>query len=296
MSWNPDAPNPCVPARWQAECRRYVCYPFSNKCRSGCPYCFAGATVTGWPRDWTYGQALAAWQNVLDTHGPCSLSLGGAEPLDELPFVGELLRLHPAVAQTNLMFDEEELYRLVNPERLLLHPSFHPHLWGPLPQAEAFFGKLKRLQQHGYEVVLTALIGWPPYLPYWDEWTARLRDMGIWANCVPARLTKYQGRVLPDEYKEEELAVLARHCGAAIYTPDAQLQPLRIKACAAGCATVCVMPNGDVTRCGEYPLDMDGRNLYRDGNLTFADGPEPCVQKVCGCGNLYPYHITEATP
>ena len=292
MSWNPTAPNPCVPSRWQATCRYYVCYQFANDCTAGCPYCFADPDHRGFPRAWTYAEALAAWSNVRDRYGPCYLSLGGLEPLHEMPFVGALTALHPATVQTNLLFDERDLYDQVDPARIDLHPSFHPHLWGELPMASTFFAKLERLQAHGYRVTLVALIGWPPYLPYWGEWIARLRDLGIWPNPVPARMTKYQGLALPEGYTPDELEIIGRHCGSR-FAADAAVKPLQIVSCAAGHATACIMPNGDVFRCAEYPASMGGANLYRDGTLNFLDAPTPCEETHCGCGNLHPYHITE---
>ncbi len=292
MSWQPDAPNPCVPERLQDVCSLYVTYSFANTCRARCPYCFADPGHQGFPRTWTYEEALPAWRNVAEKYGPCFLLLSGLEPLEELPFVADLLQHHYAQVCTNAMFDEEELYRLVDPDRLEIHPSFHPHLWKPLPDAERFFGKVERLLAHGYRVPLIALVGWPDWLPYWDEWVPRIQSMGIMPNPVPARNTKRpDGRPLPDSYTEEELTILRRHCNPDLFTQQGTVPPLQIKACAAGVATVGIVGSGEVRRCAQLPDSMGGQNFYRDGGFTLLEEPLPCPTARCMCNNLYPYHI-----
>lgn len=294
MSWQADAPNPCVPAHLQDRCGYYITYSFANRCRAKCPYCFADPSYQGFPRMWREAEVLAAWANVAEKYGPCFLLLSGLEPLEEIPFVAGLLRHHYAQVCTNLMFDEEELFARISPERLEIHPSFHPHLWGPLPEAGRFFDKVQRIREHGFRVPLIALVGWPDYLPYWDEWVPRIRALGIMPNPVPARHTKRpDGRPLPDTYTEEELAILRRHCSPELFTDQGEVPPLNIVACAAGHATCGVLGNGQVRRCSQVPEGMGDQNLHRDGTLTLLDRPMPCQQARCYCNNLYPYHITE---
>ena len=294
MSWQPDAPNPCVPERLQDVCRLYVTYSFANTCRARCPYCFADPSYKGFPRTWANEQALAAWRNVAAQYGPCFLLLSGLEPLDELPFVADLLQYHYAQVCTNLMADPAEIIWHIDPERLEIHPSLHPHLWHR-PACEDFFEKVEMLQAAGFRIPLIALVGWPEWLPLWDGLVARIEGLGIMPNPVPARMTtRPDGRPLPDSYTEEELAILRRHCNPDLFTEQGAVPQLQIEACAAGVATVGIVGSGEVRRCSQLPDSMGGQNLYRDGGFDLLDAPQPCPASQCLCNNLYPYHVTEA--
>lgn len=295
MSWTPDAPNPCVPKRLQDVCKLYVIDAFANTCHARCAYCFADPQHLGFfPRDWTYEQGLVAWRRVAEMYGPTFGALCGLEPMEELPYVAARLQHHYASVLTNAMFDEEELYQLVPPDRLELHPSFHPHLWRPLPEAERFFGKIERIMAHGYQVPLIGMVGWPEWLPFWDEWIERIRALNVSPNPVPARDTERpDGRPLPDSYTDAELEILNRHIPAVRYDEQAQIRPLRVSACAAGVATCAIMPNGEVRRCAQVRGALGDQNLYRDGGFTLLEEPLPCAEPSCKCGNLHPYHVLE---
>ena len=293
MSWQPDAPNPCVPERLQGICKYYGTWTFSNTCWSGCPYCIVNAKRGDVVRrDWTYEQAIAGWRNVAEKYGPWQILLSGREPLEELPLIAELLKYHYASCSTNLMVNEDALKYAVPAERLEIHASFHP-VWAD--RFDDFLAKLLRLRDHGFPVLLVAFVGWPPMLKHWDEWIPRVREAGIMPNPVPCRGTTaiYQGRQLPEQYTDEEREIVMRHTFSDLFAEDCTLRPKPLKACAAGVATASVSFDGEIRRCISLPGYMDGQNLYRDGTLTLLDEPLPCPQDRCYCTNLHPYHITE---
>lgn len=292
VSWDPQAPNPCVPPRIQHLCDYYIQWPFSRLCNHGCPYCFTQQKPgVPNPRDWTDAQAMKAWENFYDDHGPAYVLMTGAEPTTELPLMADVLRHHFASVQTNLTFDADAFCAAIPPDRVELHPTFHPLGWHL--DIEPFLLRLRTLKARGYTFGLVALVGYPAYIDRVDEYVAQLRAEVGFVNVVPARLTTYRGRQLPNEYTEAELEVLLRYISPDWFDDCAVVRKLDIIACAAGVATACVLPDGTVRRCAQVLTGMGRQNMMHSGRIKFLAEPLPCSEKQCMCGNLYPYHITE---
>jgi len=285
--------NPIVPEHLRGICKYGLTWAFANDCTFRCPYCFSGA-APGSPlplaRDWTPEQAATAWQNVYDTHGPCFLLLSGLEPTLELDLLENVLTWHYGTIQTNLGFDVEEFAKAIPPDRVNLHPTFHALAWHM--DIAPFIEKVQKLKSLGYQIPLTAIVGYPPFLPHLAEWRAAIEAEGIWPNIVPMRTASYLGKPYPDSYTEEDLELLNPETKRAYYTEEGTLQPLKIVACAAGYCSACVFANGNVGRCPQQNLFGD-QNLMRDGNIKFLDEPMPCGEAECRCPNLAVLHIHE---
>ena len=294
MSWNPAGPNPCVPLPLQAICEKYVLWPFGNICNFGCPYCF-GQFVAGVPkpRDWTEAQAIAGFQDFYEDYGAAFVLMAGAEPTLEIPLVAAVLQQHYGSISTNLSCDLDVFCTAIPPDRVYLHPTFHPLGWDM--EIEPFMARVRTLKARGYEVPLVALVGYPPFLPRLHEYVAAIEAEDCYANIAPARFPAvYEGRNLPQDYTEEELAILMPYVGRySQFDEHAVVKPLRVVACAAGVATMCIMPNGHVQRCSQVAVGMEEANFMQSGHIKFLDEPLPCDQPQCQCGNLYCYHITD---
>lgn len=269
-------------------------WPFAHTCHAGCPYCFSCKGVAGevarGARWWTDDEAVTAWRNVYDRYGPCYILLSGLEPGEQLELVGRVFEYHYAGMATNFTFDLADFRRLIKPDHIELHPTFHPHLWGMDPAP--FCARVKSLQDDGYNIPLASLVAYPPYIPRLDEYVAALAEVVGTVNVAPARLCTYQGKPYPESYTEDELAVLRPHI-PSMYTQRATMPPLKIKRCGAGCDAACVFLNGDVGRCSQVRA-MGGQNLFRDGNIEFLDAPLPCGEESCRCAQMSAFHITEA--
>jgi hypothetical protein len=287
-SWSPDTPNPCVPPKLQHICKLYVSFPFAAKCRSNCSYCFEDHRYFSRQRWWNVSHLRRGMKAIAESYGPCFMVLSGLEPFEEILLVKEMLTYHYASACTNLMFDHGEFESYIPPERMEIHPTFHPHLWKSI---DVFLNKIIKLRDKGYAMPLISVIGHPLHLPKWDEWIPKIESIGIMANPVPMRQAEFQGRSFPKDYSQQEKDILNRYVQQEIAV-DGVLKPLRIKSCAAGHATFAIMTNGDIKRCVTYQQTM-GQNLFRDGDIRLLPTPEPCNLKQCLCGNLHPFHITE---
>ncbi len=281
--------NPVVPDRWKDICKLYVCCVTSTKCRANCPYCFVDRKAVNlkW---WSDVEALRGWVNLHRQYGPCFLLCGGMETFEELDLFSAVLKYHYAQVCSNLMVDTSLLFNKISPERLEIHPSFHPHLWGHRG-IDVFLRKVRCIQDRGFVIPLIALVGYPPYLPFWDEWIEKIKEAGIVPNPVPMRDAFYKGKEYPKQYTDEELSVLTKHVSMQEYDEKANKKELHIKACAAGFATIFIAVDGSVSRCGQLPGSLFGQNLFRDDNISLLSKPAPCDQKVCICGNLHPFHI-----
>lgn len=266
-------------------------WPFASQCHSGCPYCFAHksyrAQVAAGARWWTDAQAVAAWKAVRQRYGEGLILFAGLECTLELPLVGAVLEHHRGIIQIGSNCEPDEIKRHVPPARVSINPTFHPHLWGM--EIDGFLEWVRILREAGYVFGCVAMIGWPPYLKRFPEWAARLRAENLVPNVAPCRSCNYQGRPLPESYSQEDLAILSGLV-PVIYDQQGKFRPLKITACGAGMATVCVMLDGSVWRCAQVS-GMGGQNLFRDGNLQLADAPQPCEETSCRCGHLHKYHV-----
>jgi hypothetical protein len=290
MSWTPDEFNPGVTYRWRDKCQYYATWAFAKACRANCFYCFLRGHK-GESRPWTDEQAVVAWRNTYEQLGPCSILLTGMEPTLELPLLGEVLKYHYGNLQTNMMFDVEELPKHCPPDRVDLHPTFHPHVWNM--DIEPVLEKLRWLKGEGYHIELLASVGAPPYLRFWDEWAAAIKAEGYFPNFAMMRDTSWGGKMYPEGYTDEEREIMGRHIPWMAETPNG-LAPLRLTGCAAGHAAWCIYPDGKVSRCSQkgHPL-LAVQNMMLAGGVKLLEGPEPCEEECCRCGNFHGYHITE---
>jgi hypothetical protein len=288
VAWTPDAENPGIPDWAQGACSLYALWPFANSCRARCPYCLLGDTGPAWPRAWTEAQAVAGWQRIAEQHGPCYVLFGGREPTEELPLLASVLACHYGTIATNCMFSTEEFCTLIPPERCELHPSYHPHLWRDLDE---FLARLDYLRGADYRVPTVALVGWPPYLSQWDDWKQHIEAAGLYPNLAIARQCTYQGRRLPDEYTEEELAILRRLVWLEQFTPAARMDRPGGVTCAAGHVAFAVLSDGSIERCSQVRGAMVTQNLFDGNGIALLDGPAPCAEACCQCTNMWGFHL-----
>ena len=263
----------------------------ASRCDAGCPYCFSCAgieyEVAHGARWWTDEQAVAAWAAVAEQYGEGRIFLAGLEPGHELPLVAGVALHHEIIMLTNLSCGGAEIVRMLDPARVTLHPSFHAHLWGL--QVEPFLAEVALLREAGFVVPLVAIVAWPPYLQHLAGWVEALKGVGLGANVVPARMTTFEGRALPEGYTAEERALIAPHTSGFV-AGGVEQPPLQVKACGAGVATVTIRLNGDIVRCGQI-AGMGDQNLMRDRTIRFLPEPAPCGEATCRCGHLHRFHI-----
>lgn len=291
MSWTPEVFNPIATDCGRTECRYFVAWLFSNECHAGCPYCMVGPGPTKYyPRTWSDTQAIFAWRQFHDDHGPALILFGGYEPSLRLPLLGEVIKQHQGIMVTNFTFDEQVLYRTCDPQRLIVHPSFHARLWDM--DIDRFLAKIMRLRQHGYQVPCVSIACWPADFDKIQGWRDAVVSAGIAPNVHPLFGTYYQGRLLPDGYTDEEKQLMAGWMHSCIYEDKIDRPVLKLTACAAGHAAGGIMGNGMFTRCVQIE-DPPLANFMAGEHVRFWDDPRPCPAEHCMCGNMGGYHIME---
>jgi hypothetical protein len=289
MSWIPEAFNPVPMGEGWPECRYYVPWLFANECHAACPYCMIGPEPTKWmPRSWSDVQAIGAWEQFHDDHGPAVLLFGGREPGHMLPLIGAILRRHYGTVVTNLTFEPQVLYRTCDPTRMVLNPSFHARLWDK--DIEPFLAKILNLRAHGYKVPVVSMACWPPDFVRIPGWKAEAESVGVRANVHPLYNTFYQGVHLPEGYTDAERAAMDEWIGVEY---EDRLAPAKVRrvACAAGHAAGAVSADGRFVRCVQMLEPMG--DFMGGEHVKFWDEPRPCDVEHCWCTNMQAYHITE---
>jgi len=283
--------HPWVPDWFPAQVKYSIIWHCAGNCHFRCPYCFNTGNWHNVPfsRNWTDEEALAAWQGVAEQSGPCHITFSGLEPGEDLDLIAPVLAWHYGSIQTNLSFDLDRFMALMSPDRIDLHPSFHPHAWRM--DIAPFMEKVDALMEAGYEVPLIAVVAYPPYIPRLAEWAEIINARGIYAHVVPMVRAEYEGKAYPESYTAKERAVL----DAVI--PEGEeclraLEPLNISACGAGHVAAVVNWAGDLHRCGQV-AGMGEQNLFRDGGIEWLPGPEACGAEFCPCPQFQRLHLKD---
>jgi len=290
MGWTPEFPNPICVEAGHPECRYFMAWLFSNECHAGCPYCMMGTALTKWyPRQWSDAQAIRAWDQFADDHGSAVILFGGHESGEHLPLVGRVVEDHWGIMVTNFTFDERVFCRLIPPGRMILHPSFHAHLWGN--EIEEFLAKIQRFRNRGYWVPVVSMACWPPLMDRLPAWREQILAAGLSANIHPLYNTSYQGRVLPDGYTPDELQQVKALVPPCTYEDRIVRAPLKLKACAAGHTAGGITCDGSFARCVQRTRAMG--NFMGGDHVVFDEEPRPCDVAQCMCGNMGGYQIHE---
>ena len=291
MSWTPEHFNPIAEQCGTADkCRYYISWIFSNECHAGCPYCMVGTSSTKYvPRKWSDQQAIFAWQQFHDDHGPASILFGGYEPGERLPLMSHVLTHHYGMMVTNFTFDEKILFRLIPADRLILHPSFHARLWGH--DIRPFLQKIAKVRAQGFSVPVVSIACWPPDFKHIEGWRDAVLAEGVHTNIHPLYGTSYQGRKLPDEYTDQEREDMHRFVNPFIYEDRVDCKPLEITACAAGHAAGGITMDGHFARCVQITEPMC--DFMGGEHVKFWDEPRPCPAARCMCGNMGCFHVTQ---
>lgn len=271
---------------WWPETQRMVDWLFAHTCDANCPYCYLRMHVPVGARWWTDAEAVAAWRSLAEHSGPCHIRFTGLEPSEQLALLSKVLEYHKGSMLTNLTFDLAEFFGYTAPDRLRIHPSFHPHLWAG--EIGAFLKKLVMIGAEGYGFPFACVVGYPPHLPYIKAWVAEAEAADVRLVALPFQ-GLWDGRKYPDAYSDEEWAAISNNVSLGLHG-EKRVPPLPMTACGAGFACAHVRMDGAIWRCNRVS-GMEQQNLIRDGNITWLDAPAPCPIASCQCTQYHQYHI-----
>lgn len=282
--------NPLLPDWVPDTVTRYVSVPLPGDCYMQCPYCISGAsTRQSLPRERvaTDEQVAATWREIAETEGPYYLAIDGLEPTTCLPLLSAVTQHHYACIQTNLQCRTRAFVAAIDPDRVEIHPSFHPHGWRY--GIERFTARCEALRMAGYRVPMVAIVGYPPYLRDLQRWADTLQQYDYVPNIQPFR-GEYNGCTYPDAYTDDERALLDPWCARPTTTAPV---PHRIS-CGAGVCFAGVSYGGDISYCALGAVVAHTGtlgNLYAGDRIPWREEPMQCPLGVCGCPQLRVTHI-----
>lgn len=214
---------------------------------------------------------------IKNLYGESYVCVSGGEPTLYPGFIGltkEISKMHTISICTNLSIDVKDIVDNLNPSRIDLSISFHPHF----AELDDMLEKLHLLKQYYWRPQLLC-VGWPPLIANLDSYYSRFREFNF--SVLPF-WGRYNGRRYPFDYTEEEKSIINRfiaHRGDENFKTD----PARVKGrlCRAGEVYAHILPNGGVLRCS-FGGESIRKNFF-DESFSLLDRPSPCASEYCGC-------------
>jgi len=252
----------------------------NHACNYRCPYCFLDGrwdefrkTDKHFPKN----KILAAWARVRQKYGEAHICISGGEPTiypDFINILKEVSELHTVGICTNLSLDVNTIIDNLNPRRVDLSVSFHPHF----VKIDEMLDKLNVLKEFHWPVQLMC-VGWPPLIPQLGDYYAHFKGFNF--SVLPFWGT-YNGKMYPHDYTAEEKEAINIYI-AHRENESFKTEPVRVKGrmCRAGQVYAHIEPDGRVLRCsaGAEPLQ---KNFF-DSHFNLLAEPSPCFAEYCHC-------------
>lgn len=259
-----------------------ACWDILLRCNYRCPYCFSHGK---WEelelrnRAYTQKDWLTFWEMMRDKYGQMSIVISGGEPFiypDFLRLLKRLTQIHLVEVCTNLFFDVNKITGDFSPQKLILHPSFHPYF----ANLEEFIEKLKVLKSAGWELG-PIIVAYPPLLNKMAYFKKRFKENGIDVFIQPF-VGRYQDKDYPQSYTSEERENLSSLVDKDL--TKYQLQNLNPKGalCAAGSSYFRVHPDGSISRCAAAKREL-GR--IEDKGFKLLGRASACESEFCICNS-----------
>lgn len=303
--------------------RVFITWGMHYACNYSCAYCYTPRPGTAACKRGGEKYAarypgtkdvIKAWEKVRERYGACRIRLDGGEPSaypDFLNLAAALSGIHRLQVNTNLSFDVPAFVKAMDPGRVRVDASLHSEY----TQLDGFAGKIERLKDNGFKVVVS-FVAYPPFINRIPACRERFAAMQVPFIIHPFS-GRYDGTAYPAGYTEEENKRIytldkasdtertwrtvhqdraqTRDGGPksgetgmtddavpAEREPDAPAHGGPVRECRMGQMYARIYPNGDAYRCctgdGLSPLG----NLF-DGSFTLLDKPEPCDHPGCRC-------------
>ena len=268
--------------------RVFFTWDITYKCNYRCSYCnFNGPD--GWNENVvTVNPGLEKWINIwrkiYDRYGSCEIHFAGGEPFvypDFMDLIENLSVIHTMEFSTNLFWEPDDFIRRINPGRARIGVSFHPEFIS----FEVFFKKVKKIKDAGFEIWVN-YVGYPPIFKNMYEYKKRFEAIGVFMNVLPFK-GKYNGRIYPEGYTDEEKKYLEKVCDYpwTKKTFDFAFNKKEEKndeyLCRMGQMYAKIYSNGDAFSCCAKSSVKLG-NLI-DGTFSLLEEPILCKEKDCPC-------------
>ncbi|MFA6092617.1 MAG: hypothetical protein WCU88_13420 [Elusimicrobiota bacterium] len=261
-----------------------------HACNYRCPYCFF---IHCWERspeeintrharcsaqDW-----LRFWSRLHETSGSFKIEVVGGEPFlypGFIPLIKTISQQHSLLIVTNLSVPIAEIAEQLDPKKVRLHSSFHPHF----AEIGDFLDKNKALQAKGFRVT-TTMVSYPPIFDQLPRFRDILESAGISCWVAPYQGT-YEGRSYPESFTQEQKDWLYSTHGAESRTGFQHgvhsLRPMG-KPCTAGQKYFRAYPDGWVHRCSAAKDTTCSQAIgnIKDPDFRLLSDPTPCPAMHC---------------
>ena len=252
------------------------------RCNYRCPYCFNNGRweqLEAHNKPYTHEDWLNFWGRIYQKYGEISIIIAGGEPFvyhGLLDLIKKIVLLHRVEICTNLSVNIDKIIHEFSPQRLLLHPSFHPYR----ADLEEFIKKICALKQAGWDL-RPVIVAYPPLLNKLEYFKKKFSDNGIGIFVQPF-IGEYQDKKYPVGYtiSEKELILSSINVDIIKY----QLNSINTsgKLCKTGFKYFRVYPDGLIFRCATAERAMGS---IEDKNFHLLDKAAPCELEFCICNN-----------
>lgn len=253
-------------------------------CSYRCPYC------------WFYGKwqgirnrninipltKLAVfWQRMYEKYGEIKIAITGGEPFLYPGFtdlINTIAKWHKIEIVTNLCWPVESLSDKLTPQRVQLHPSFHPLF----ADSEDFIRKLIVLKSKGF-AKNASYVAWPPQIPLLRNFVQKFKEEGL-GVFVQSFFGEHNGVRYPEGYSDAEREIispfLGERGGESFQITENQTKG---KLCYAGVLYGVIHPDGSVLRCGGLNSGDKRIGNILDDDFKLLDDAYPCASEICPC-------------
>ncbi len=246
-------------------------------CNYRCSYCFFDGKWAEYGRRNVYqtvDEWMGHWKRLYEKYGRAYVTINGGEPFaypNFLEIIRRLAKIHwPINITTNTSLHLPEFLDTVDPERVSLSVSFHPQYH----EIEAFIERLERIRSRGFKGC-NNFVAYPPFLGRLNATLDRFVAAGHSLKVIPF-VGEHAGVKYPEGYNEEHKRLLGMK--------DDWMEHKRHRGmlCRAGHRSALLLPDGNVTRCGQIG-DRAIFGRFFDESFELMPEPTPCDVEFCPC-------------
>ncbi|NQT75671.1 MAG: radical SAM protein [Candidatus Omnitrophica bacterium] len=236
------------------------------------------------------------WDDIFDKYGCCHIRFSGGEPTLYPGFfdlLAELSSKHTIDITTNFSFDIYELIEKVNPQPLMISPSFHPEF----DEIKDFLKKIAILRKHNFLASGIAYVAYPPHLSKLKKVMKTTERNNVEFKIIPFN-GEFNGRQYPQGYNDKEKGLLkdaaedssskelnTRWLNWHVNDNDLDKKDKGAKEishlCRMGQMYARIGPDGKVTRCCHPQSDVLS-SIFGD-DFRILDEPKLCNIANCPC-------------
>lgn len=269
--------------------RVFFTWDVTYKCNYRCSYCSfnePGGWLESEPTVYPgLGTWIEAWRSIYERYGSCEIHCAGGEPFvypDFMDLIENLSKMHTLEFSTNLHWEPEDFIRRIMPGRARIGVSFHPEF----VTFETFFEKVSKIKAAGFEVWVN-YVAYPPIFNGMQEFKQRFEQIGVSMSLLPFK-GKYEGRLYPEGYSEEEKQHLKKCTGTDLWTQKTmdfafakEKRETKSRLCLMGQMYAKIHSNADVFSCCSKTARKLG-NLIA-GTFCLLEEPCLCADDNCPC-------------